>query len=71
MLTSIHPKIKLNLENVRDGAVKTKNLKVAELKDLCAHFYNLIEDLKVKLNKAKHPLSPPTRPTSSGPSSRS
>jgi hypothetical protein len=30
-------------------------LKVAELKDLCAHFYCLIKDLKVRLEKAKVP----------------
>jgi hypothetical protein len=76
VLTSIHPELVLNLENIRDGAIKIKNLKVAELKDLCMHFYNLIKDLEVKLKKAKQPPpSPPppstTRPSSSRPSSSS
>jgi hypothetical protein len=55
MSTSTHPSLELNLENVIDGTIKIKNLKVAELKDLCVHFYDLIEDLKVKLKKAKVP----------------
>jgi hypothetical protein len=68
--TSTNPKHKLNLENIRDGNIKIKNLKLAELNDLCTTFYVLIEDLKVRLEKAKHPPTPPKRPTSSGPSSR-
>jgi hypothetical protein len=55
MSTSIHPELELNLENVRDGAIKIKNLKVDELKEPCTHFYVLIEDLDVKLEKAKEP----------------
>jgi hypothetical protein len=60
MSTSTHPSLERNLENVIDGTIKIKNLKVAELKDLCVHFYDLIEDLKVKLKKAKQPPPPDT-----------
>jgi hypothetical protein len=52
MLTSTHPSLEVNLENLRDGAIKIRNLKVAELNDLCGYFYNLIKDLEVKLEKA-------------------
>jgi hypothetical protein len=55
MSTSIHPSLELNLENVRDGTIKIKTLKLAELKDLCTHLYDLIKDLEVKLEKAKVP----------------
>jgi hypothetical protein len=53
--TSTNPEPELNLENVRDGNIKIKNLKLAELKDLCTTFYVLIEDLKIRLKKAMHP----------------
>jgi hypothetical protein len=72
MSTSIHPSLELTLDNVNHGTIKIKALKLAELKDVCFHFYDLIKDLEVKLEKAKAPPPPsPTRPTSSGPSSRS
>jgi hypothetical protein len=69
-LTSTHPDHKLNLDNVRDGNIKIKNLKKDELKELCTTFYDLIEYIEVRLEKAKHPPTPPTRPMSSGQSSR-
>jgi hypothetical protein len=55
MSTSVHPTLKLTLDNVNDGTVKIKALKLAKLKDLCYHFYELIKDLKVKLEEAKAP----------------
>jgi hypothetical protein len=36
-------------------ATSSKNLKKDELKELCATFFDHIEDLKVRLKKAKHP----------------
>jgi hypothetical protein len=54
-LTSTHPDHELNLDNVRDGNIKIKNLKKDELKELCTTFYDHIEDLEVRLKKAKHP----------------
>jgi hypothetical protein len=41
------------LDNVNDGTVQIKTLKLAELKDLCCHFHDVIKDLKVKLEEAK------------------
>jgi hypothetical protein len=53
--TSTDPTHKLNLDNVGDGHIKFKNLKKDELKKLCSTFFDHIEDLEVRLEKAKHP----------------
>jgi hypothetical protein len=47
-----HPSL-LTLDNVNDDTVKIKALKLAELKDLCCHFHDVIKDLEVKLEEAK------------------
>jgi hypothetical protein len=49
----IPPSVGHTLDNVNDGTVKIKTLKLAELKDLCCHFHNVIKDLEVKLEEAK------------------
>jgi hypothetical protein len=71
MSTSTHPSL-LTFDNVNDGTIKIKKLKLTELNKLCCHFYDLIKDLEVKVEKSKAPppLSP-MRPTSSRLSSRS
>jgi hypothetical protein len=69
---STDPTHELNFANVRDGHIKFKNLKKDQLNELCATFFNHIKDLELRLEKSKAPPPPsPTRPTSSGPSSRS
>jgi hypothetical protein len=64
---------KLTLDNVMDGHVKYKNLKKDQLKEACATFLDHIKDLELRLEKTKAPKMspPPTRPLSSGQSSRS
>jgi hypothetical protein len=51
----------LTLANVRDGHVKYKNLKKDQLKELCATFLDHIEDLELRLEKAKCPPNTSTR----------
>jgi hypothetical protein len=46
---------KLTLDIVRDGHVKYKNLKKDQLKELCAIFLDIIEDLELRLEEAKAP----------------
>jgi hypothetical protein len=44
-LTSTDPSHKLNLDNIRDGHIKFTNLKKDKLKELCATFFDHIENL--------------------------
>jgi hypothetical protein len=53
--TSTNPTHDQSLDNVRDGNIKFKNLKEDELKELCATFFDHIEDLEVRLEKVKPP----------------
>jgi hypothetical protein len=52
---STDPTHKLSLANVRDGHIKIKNLKKDQLNELCATFFDHIEDLELRLEKS--PLS--------------
>jgi hypothetical protein len=51
---------KLTFANARDGHVNYKNLKKDQLKELCATFLDHIEDLKLRLEKAKCPANTST-----------
>jgi hypothetical protein len=55
MSTSTHPSL-LTLDHVNNGTVKIKTLKLAELKDLCCHFHDVIKDLEVKLEEVEMKL---------------
>jgi hypothetical protein len=52
----IPPSVGHTLDNVTDGTVKIKTLKLAEVKDLCCHFHEVIQDLEMKLEEAKRPV---------------
>jgi hypothetical protein len=55
---STNPTPKLTLANVRDGHIKYKNLKKDQLKELCATFFDHIEDLELRLEMSKAPPTP-------------
>jgi hypothetical protein len=57
-LVSTNRTPELTLANVRDGHIKYKNLKKDQLKELCATFFDHIEDLKLRLEKSKAPPAP-------------